>query len=136
MGKTGCNSSCNIHCIGSERAGIACHEQANWKYAVRKLEEKYDWLSLPMSPKRPRILPKTSTTRIFTKRSGSAASEIAAVEPVIPTQTPQRRLQTPTVRPPQNNAKPAIIEHIKSLKLPNAPVKKLLRVWRNSSGTC
>ena len=48
----------------------------------------------------------TSTTSIRTKRVGSAASEMAAVAPVTPTAIPQRRLHTPTVKPPQNNEKP------------------------------
>lgn len=39
--------------------------------------------------------------RILTKSDGSAASEIAAVEPEMPTLRPQNRLQRPTVRPPQ-----------------------------------
>lgn len=59
-----------------------------------------------MSPNKPMMLPKTSTTKILTKRLGSAASARAAVAPVMPTQTPQRRLQAPTVRPPQNSANP------------------------------
>ena len=54
------------------------------------------------------MLPKTSTTRILTNRLGSAASAIAAVEPVIPTEIPHRRLHTPTVRPPQKMAKPEV----------------------------
>lgn len=56
---------------------------------------------------RPRTLPKISTMRILTNSAGSAASDKAAVAPVIPTETPQRRLQSPTVRPPQKRAKPA-----------------------------
>lgn len=56
------------------------------------------------------ILPKTSTTKILTNRFGSAASDSAAVDPVIPTQTPQRRLHAPTVRPPQKRAKPSMNE--------------------------
>jgi hypothetical protein len=56
----------------------------------------------PISPNRPRIEPKTSTMRMRTNRLGSAASEMAAVEPVMPTVIPQNRLQSPTVRPPQN----------------------------------
>lgn len=43
--------------------------------------------------------------RILTKSDGSAASEIAAVEPEMPTQIPQKRLQRPTVRPPQKMEK-------------------------------
>ena len=58
----------------------------------------------PMRPNNPMMLPKTSTMRIFTNKFGSAASASAALEPVIPTQTPQRRLHTPTVSPPQNRA--------------------------------
>jgi len=60
----------------------------------------------PINPNRPKILPKTSTTRIFTNKSGSAASDRAAVDPVMPTQTPQRKLHAPTVRPPQKRANP------------------------------
>lgn len=59
-----------------------------------------------MSPNNPRILPNTSTTRIFTNKLGSDASAKAAVEPVTPTDIPQRRLHAPTVRPPQNMANP------------------------------
>ena len=62
----------------------------------------------PMRPNKPMILPKTSTMRIFTNKSGSAASASAAVEPAIPTEIPQRRLHTPTVRPPQNSANPGL----------------------------
>ena len=74
----------------------------------RSQSEKQDRFSLrsPINPNKPRMLPKTSTTRILTNRVGSAASARAAVEPVIPTQTPQRRLQAPTVMPPQKTAKP------------------------------
>lgn len=43
--------------------------------------------------------------RILTKREGSVASEMAAVEPEMPTQRPQSRLQRPTVRPPQKMEK-------------------------------
>ena len=46
--------------------------------------------------------------RILTNRLGSAASARAAVEPVIPTDTPHRRLHIPTVNPPQKIAKPII----------------------------
>ena len=63
------------------------------------------WYS-PINPNRPRILPKTSTTRILTNKFGSAASARAAVEPVIPTQIPQSKLHAPTVIPPQKTAKP------------------------------
>lgn len=55
---------------------------------------------------RPRTLPKISTMRILTNSAGSDASERAAVAPVMPTETPHSRLQSPTVRPPQNSAKP------------------------------
>ena len=40
-----------------------------------------------ITPKRPRALPKISTTRIFTKRVASCASDKAALLPTIPTQT-------------------------------------------------
>lgn len=46
--------------------------------------------------------------RILTKSDGSVASEIAAVEPEMPTQRPQSRLQRPTVRPPQKMEKAAV----------------------------
>ena len=62
----------------------------------------------PMRPNRPIILPKTSTMRILTNKSGSAASARAAVEPAMPTEIPQRRLHTPTVRPPQKSAYPVL----------------------------
>ena len=61
-----------------------------------------------MRPNKPMILPKTSTMRIFTNKSGSAASASAAVDPAIPTEIPHRRLHTPTVRPPQKSAYPAL----------------------------
>lgn len=79
------------------------------QYERRKLESRRqagESKGLLIRPKRPMIDANTSTTRIRTKRVGSAASESAAVAPVIPTATPQRRLHTPTVRPPQNNEKP------------------------------
>jgi hypothetical protein len=60
----------------------------------------------PINPKSPRILPNTSTTRTLTNKSGSAASAIAALAPVIPTQRPHSRLHEPTVRPPQKRAYP------------------------------
>src|SRR4051794_31252877 len=60
----------------------------------------------PIKPNKPMILPKTSTTRILTNKLGSAASASAAVDPVMPTDTPQSKLQSPTVRPPQKSAKP------------------------------
>jgi hypothetical protein len=47
---------------------------------------------------------RTSTTRILTKRAGSAASAMAALEPETPTAMPQSRLQKPIVRPPQKSA--------------------------------
>jgi hypothetical protein len=48
--------------------------------------------------------PKTSTMRMRTNKFGSAASEIAAVDPVIPTVIPHNRLHIPTVNPPQKSA--------------------------------
>ncbi|KAH3661080.1 hypothetical protein OGATHE_005413 [Ogataea polymorpha] len=59
-----------------------------------------------MSPKSPKTEPKISMTRIFTNKLESAASEIAAVDPVTPTATPQMRLLRPTVSPAQNNEYP------------------------------
>lgn len=55
-----------------------------------------------MTPKRPMALPKISTMRIFTKRLGFCASAKAAPLPTMPTQTPQKRLDRPTVRPAPN----------------------------------
>ena len=91
-----------------ELIGLADHKEADcvsYSFLMRALlcEKRHD---VPIRPNRPMILPKTSTIRIFTNRFGSAASARAAVEPVIPTETPQRRLQAPTVNPPQNRAKP------------------------------
>jgi hypothetical protein len=60
----------------------------------------------PINPNNPIMEPNTSTINIRTKRLESAASAMAAFEPVIPTEIPQRRLHIPTVRPPQNSAKP------------------------------
>ena len=40
-----------------------------------------------MTPKRPKAEAKISMTRIFTKRVGFAASDKAAPDPVIPTET-------------------------------------------------
>lgn len=59
-----------------------------------------------IKPKRPITDPKISITRILTNKLGSAASEIAAVAPAIPTVMPQTRLLTPTVNPAQNTAYP------------------------------
>lgn len=74
----------------------------------------YQWKSgaLPamskptIRPNRPKTEPKISITKILTKRDESAASEMAAVAPVTPTQTPQIRLAAPTVIPAQNSEKP------------------------------
>lgn len=60
-----------------------------------------------ITPNKPIAEPKISTIRILTKRVGLAASARAAPEPTTPTQTPQKRLQKPTVRPPPNIANPA-----------------------------
>ena len=65
----------------------------------------------PINPNSPKILPNTSTTRILTNKSGSAASARAAVEPATPTQRPQSKLHAPTVRPPQKRAKPKPKNH-------------------------
>lgn len=59
-----------------------------------------------MSPKSPRTEPKISTTRIFTNSEESAASDTAAVAPVIPTAIPQIILLSPTVRPAQKREYP------------------------------
>jgi hypothetical protein len=79
-----------------------------------RLPQKVD---VPMSPKRPRMEPKTSTMRMRTNKPGSAASEIAAVEPVMPTVIPQKRLQRPTVRPPQKRAYPIQSAHVIKVSL-------------------
>lgn len=59
-----------------------------------------------IKPKRPKMEPKISTTRILTNKALSLASAMAALAPVIPTETPQIKLQTPTVNPAQNKAYP------------------------------
>lgn len=59
-----------------------------------------------MSPKSPIMEPKISMTRTLTKSWASAASATAQVAPVIPTQTPQAKLATPTVSPAQKSAYP------------------------------
>lgn len=43
---------------------------------------------------------------VRTYKLGSAASARAALEPLIPTDTPQTKLQAPTRRPDQKRAKP------------------------------
>lgn len=58
-------------------------------------------------------LPKISTIRILTKRLGFWASARAAPLPTIPTHTPQKRLENPTVRPAPNMEKPVKEEHCK-----------------------
>lgn len=45
--------------------------------------------------------PKISMTKILTNNAESAASEMAAVAPVIPTAIPQIKLEAPTVIPAQ-----------------------------------
>ena len=57
-------------------------------------------------PNKPTIEPNISIMRTLTKSCASAASAMAQVEPVIPTHTPQKRFDTPTVMPAQNNAYP------------------------------
>lgn len=59
-----------------------------------------------MTPKRPMALPKISTMRILTKSEEFWASASAAPDPTIPTQTPQNRLENPTVRPAPNIENP------------------------------
>lgn|ERR1700722_4094027 len=81
----------------------------NWLVGNRR-QTKMSYI--PINPKRPMILPNTSTTRIFTNRVGSAASASAAFDPAIPTEMPQSRLHTPTVIPPQNSANPKQSEYI------------------------
>jgi hypothetical protein len=102
---------------GLKLAGVADHEQTDCAAIVGvsriiflvgelNVQRERGYGNSPMSPNSPMMLPNTSTTSILTKRFGSAASASAAVDPVMPTQTPQRRLHTPTVRPPQKSAKP------------------------------
>jgi hypothetical protein len=59
-----------------------------------------------IKPNKPRILLKTSMTKILTNRLGSEASARAAFEPEIPTPIPHSRLQKPMIKPPQNNENP------------------------------
>jgi len=51
----------------------------------------------------------------LTNNVGSAASERAAVAPVIPTETPQKRLQSPTVRPAQKMENPETREEVREV---------------------
>lgn len=89
-----------------ECSRLSDHQKTNFTgYENRRRRLRDPWCS-PINPNKPRILPKTSTMRILTNRFGSAASAMAAVEPVIPTQIPQSRLHAPTVTPPQKTAKP------------------------------
>lgn len=67
-----------------------------------------------MTPNSPMALPKISTIRILTKRLAFWASARAAPLPTMPTQTPQKRLHKPTVRPAPNMEKPVREEHCKS----------------------
>jgi hypothetical protein len=46
----------------------------------------------------------------LTNSCGSAASAIAQVEPVMPTQTPQNKFESPTVSPDQKSAYPALAQ--------------------------
>jgi hypothetical protein len=59
-----------------------------------------------IKPNNPKTDPKISTTKILTKSEESAASLIAAVDPVIPTAIPQIKFEIPTVNPAQNNEYP------------------------------
>jgi len=58
-----------------------------------------------ISPNKPIIDPKISTTSTLTNKDASAASAKAALEPEIPTQIPQARSEKPTHKPAQNNEK-------------------------------
>jgi hypothetical protein len=60
-----------------------------------------------MTPNKPIALPNISTIRILTNNDEFCASANAAPEPTIPTQTPQKRLDQPTVMPAPNIANPA-----------------------------
>jgi hypothetical protein len=57
-----------------------------------------------MTPNRPKALPKISMIRILTKVDGVCESARAQPEPVIPTQTPQKRFDRPTERPAPKRA--------------------------------
>lgn len=57
-----------------------------------------------INPNKPKTEPKISITKILTKSDESAASLIAAVEPVTPTAKPQIKLEIPTVKPAQNKS--------------------------------
>ncbi len=58
-----------------------------------------------ITPKSPRALPKISIMRILTNVDGVWASANAQPAPVIPTQTPQNKFDSPTDKPAPNNAK-------------------------------
>ena len=62
------------------------------------------WMIPTMTPKRPRADPKISIIRIFTKVEGVWASAKAQPAPVTPTQTPQKRFESPTDRPAPKRA--------------------------------
>jgi hypothetical protein len=57
-----------------------------------------------ISPKSPNTLLKISITSTFTNSVLSAASASAALDPLMPTLTPQIRLHMPTVTPDQKSA--------------------------------
>lgn len=52
-----------------------------------------------MTPNKPRADPKISIINIETNNEAFCASAIAHDEPTIPTQTPQNKLERPTVNP-------------------------------------
>ena len=60
-----------------------------------------------MIPKSPSAEPKISMIKIFTKVEGVWASARAHPAPVIPTATPQKRFESPTLIPAVNIAKAA-----------------------------
>jgi hypothetical protein len=81
---------------------VACREislcQPQLAHALNPLA--LEAIMMPMmTPKSPSALPKISTTRILTNRSGFCASERAQLEPATPTQMPHARFEKPTFTP-------------------------------------
>jgi len=65
------------------------------------------WMIPTITPNNPSALPKISITSILTNVSGVWASLRAQPLPVIPTQIPHTRLETPTDIPVQRRDEPA-----------------------------
>lgn len=59
-----------------------------------------------IKPNKPIADPKISTIKILTNNDELAASEIAAPDPTIPTDIPQKRFTNPTVTPAQKITNP------------------------------